>query len=154
MKSEETEDTNDLSEIKPLFKTPQEWFNSTSYEYHLPIGEQGKVYDLTASGITFKHIERTLSYATKQVTAADYKQVLIKAGTITVVQSEEEANQATTPVGWVTTQGRMVKVYIHIPFESEATTPTELKTTLSDIFHTQPDLESLFNRATRVPNDI
>lgn len=117
------------------------------------IGKQGKVYDLTASRITFKHIEKTPSYANKQVTVSDHRRVLAEAKTITLVESKDEADQASTPVGWVKSKGRMVKVYTQIPFDSEVTTPTELKDTLNDIFHTNPDFESLFNRVIRTPNN-
>jgi len=154
MNSTSTTDGSCEPSLRPLFNNPQQWFNSVSYEYHMLIGEKGSVYDLTPNGITFKHTHRVISHPQTRVKADEYRQTINNAETITLTQSETESTKINSPSGWVNTQGRIVKTYIHIPFEATITAENTLKQKLDNIFHTNPDFELLFNRLNRIPDSI
>jgi len=142
------------TDFAPLFETPQQWFNTISYEYQMPGGGQGKIYDLTPTGITFKHTDRSLSYASRRAKSDHHKQTIAETDEIALVQSNPDTNKTDSPVGWVNSRGRMVKIFVHIPFESEITTESELTTKLNNLFENEPDFESVFNRVKRVPDTI
>jgi len=148
--------------LVPLFEAPSEWFEPIMEQYEMACGKFGKIISLSPEAVTFRawgkepanstwHQEMEEFFNTDGITNKTVSGNSAPSD-VTVLNSEEQAQELTTPATWATFDGRHVYMYERVPFESPPITSTEqLGTEFEQILHTDVvSLDKLCESAAEV----